>query len=144
MANGLNITDAAVRVFQCPKCNETINTALQECSFCSAIEAGAAGAAADALARINQACSDASYLKITAGTMLTFFGLQFVPLASYFAGWGYLFLVFAVPAMAIRWWLRFRDITTDDAGFRGARQTVFRVGIAASLFLMMFFVLSLL
>ena len=64
MSDGLGLS-ARVGVFPCPNCQETINTSMQVCSFCSApIDPAAAAASAEAFARVNQACSDASYLKI--------------------------------------------------------------------------------
>jgi hypothetical protein len=33
-------------------------------------------------------------------------------------------LLFAVPFLAIRWWVRFHGIQADDADFRRARTTV--------------------
>jgi hypothetical protein len=133
MAKSLSITSGMnqVRVFQCPNCKETINTSAQQCPFCSTpIDLGAADAAAEALSKVNQACSDASYLRIMAGAMLPFFGLSFVPFLGVIGNWGLAFLVFAVPVMAIRWWVKFGAIKADDSGFRGAkRTTMVAVGI---------------
>ncbi|MGA2833844.1 MAG: hypothetical protein ABSE55_12310 [Terracidiphilus sp.] len=125
------------RVFQCPNCKETIDTSAQQCRFCSAaIDPGAAEAAADIMARVNQACSDASYLKVMGVSVPVFLVLIFVP----FAGWlgivGYYFLVFATPAMAIRWWVRFGRIKTDDREFGSAKRTVIIVGALVSLLLL--------
>ena len=125
------------RVFQCPNCKETIDTSAQQCRFCSAaIDPGAAEAAADIMARVNQACSDASYLKVMGVSVPIFLVMIFVP----FAGWlgivGYYFLVFATPAMAISWWVRFGRIKTDDREFGSAKRTVIIVGALVSLLLL--------
>lgn len=125
------------RVFQCPNCKETIDTSAQQCRFCSvAIDPGAADDAADVMAKVNQACSDASYLKVMGVSVPVFLALIFVP----FAGWlgivGYYFLVFATPVMAARWWVRFGRIKADDREFGRARRTVVIVGALVSLLLL--------
>ncbi|MGD0295156.1 MAG: hypothetical protein ABSB30_15015 [Terracidiphilus sp.] len=125
-----------MRVIECPICKETIDASSQRCRFCSAsIDPRAAEAAADAMDRVNQACNDASYMKIAAGTMPVFFALLFVPFFSRIGEIGFLFVLFAVPVMAIRWWAKFSAIVTDDPDFRRARRTVSVVGIAVALFI---------
>ncbi len=135
MAKSLSITGVnnEVRVFQCPKCKETINTSLQQCPFCATpIDFRAAQAAAEIMDRVNQGCSDASYLRIIAGMMLACFGLSFVPVLGNIAVLGLTFLVFAVPVMAIRWWVKFGAVRADDSEFcRAKRTTMVAVGIWA-------------
>jgi hypothetical protein len=123
-----------VQVLPCPNCKETINTSMQVCPFCSApIDHDAAEASADAFAKVNQACSDASYLKIMAGTALTFWLLRFVPFLSLIGIVGFIFLEIAIPVMAIRWWVKFGSVRTDDPDFSRARRTTMLVGIGAVL-----------
>jgi uncharacterized membrane protein YwzB len=139
MAGSLSIGSAAssARVFQCPNCKETIDTAAQQCRFCSAaVDPRAAELAADFMARVNQACSDASFVKILGGMELSFWLLSYVPLVGIVGHWGFLFLLVAVPVMAIRWWARFQAIQTDDADFIRAKRTVMRVGITVLLVLL--------
>ena len=146
MAKTLSISSGMnqVKVFQCPNCKETINTSAQQCRFCSTpIDSGAAHAAAAVMEKVNQACSDASYLRIMAGGMLGFLGLSFVPLLGSVGSWGFAFLVFAVPVMAIRWWVKFGTIRADDSDFGRARRiTLVAVGIWA-LFLILWMILHL-
>jgi len=124
MASSLRINPTVEsRIFQCPNCKETIDTSASQCPFCSAsIDARAAEAAADLMKQVNQACSDASYLRIMAGTMLVFFGVSLVPLVGMIGSIGLWFLSFAVPVMAIRWWLKFGGVRSDDPGFRDAKR----------------------
>ena len=118
------------RIFQCPNCKETIDTSAQQCRFCSAaVDPGAAEAAADVMARVNRACSDASYLKVMAISILVFLFLMFVPFAGLLGIFGYYFLVFVTPIMAIRWWIRFGRIKTDDPDFKRAKRTAAVVGV---------------
>ena len=112
-------------IFECPNCKETIDSAERQCRFCSApIDPGVAEKAAKTLAKVNQACSDASFMKTAAIALLAFFGMMFVPLVSWYGTWGCLFLFVAVLVMAVRWWLRFWRIETEDDDFIRARRTV--------------------
>jgi hypothetical protein len=113
------------RVFECPQCKETIDAAQKQCRFCGApIDAEAAAKAAEVMARVNQACSDASYLRIAAVATLVFLGMMFLPFLSWYGTWGFYILVVAVPVMAIRWWGRFFRIETEDHDFIRARRVV--------------------
>jgi hypothetical protein len=121
MAETLSLS-SAVQVFPCPNCNETINTSMQQCTFCSApIDPIAAQASAEATAKISRACSDASYLKIMAGCALGFFGLRFVPLLMQIGWLGFNFLAIAIPFMSIRWWVKYGRIKTSDPDFVQAK-----------------------
>lgn len=121
MSAGLSLS-SAVQVFPCPNCNQTINTSMQQCAFCSApIDAVAAQASAEATAKISRACSDASYLKIMAGSVLGFFGLRFVPLLMHIGWLGFNFLAIAIPFMCIRWWIKYGRIQTTDPDFADAK-----------------------
>jgi hypothetical protein len=134
MFESMNITSQA-RVFQCPKCNETIDTSAQECRFCHApIDASAAEDAADAMAKVNQACSDASYLKIMAITILVFFALSWVPFVGNLGYWGLIFLLFAIPVMIVRWWVKFGSIQTKESDFSRARGTVIAISVPSVVF----------
>ena len=134
MAQSFSLS-SAVSVFPCPNCKETINTSMQECSFChTPIDRTAAEESAAATSKISQACSDASYLKIMAGSALTFFLLGFIPILGSVGSLGFLFLEFAIPIMTIRWWIKFGKIKTDDLEFARAKQTAMFVGIGAIIF----------
>ncbi len=127
MADELSLTSEIhrTRVFECPQCKETIDAAQKQCRFCgTSIDAEAAGKAAELMARVNQACSDAGYLRIAAVATLVFLGMMFLPFFSWYGTWGFYILVVAVPVMAIRWWRRFFRIETEDHDFIRARRTV--------------------
>jgi hypothetical protein len=135
---GLSLS-SKVGVFPCPNCKETINTSMQSCSFCCApIDPAAAAASAAQFARVNQACSDASYLKIMAGSSFTFLFLRLFPYVSLLGllgTLGFWFLELAVPLMTIHWWLSYGAIRIDDPGFARARRTALVVGLGVGLFL---------
>lgn len=137
MTAGFSLS-SAVKVYPCPNCKETINTSMQQCSFCSAtIDHSSADAAAEAFSKVGQACSDASYLKIMAGSALTFFLLRFVPLLGLVGIVGFMFLEVAIPVMVIRWWIKFSSIKTDDPDFARAKRTALAVGTGAILFFLL-------
>jgi hypothetical protein len=136
MAEGLSLS-SAVQVFPCPNCNETINTSMQQCAFCSTpIDRTVALASAAATSKISRACSDASYLKIMTGCALIFFFLRFVPLISQLGFMGFLFLEIAIPVMTIRWWIKYGRIQTDDPDFPEAKLTATYVAGGVFLFLL--------
>ena len=106
--------------FPCPHCNEIINDSMRECRFCHApIDPQAARAAGALQARVNQACSDASYTASAAYVMLALLVLSvlpFIPLV-----WvAYLLTFFTVIFMIVRWQMKFGDIKTHDPDFKRA------------------------
>ena len=143
MPNSLSIASdtSASRVFPCPVCKQTIDLVAPKCRFCGAtIDPVAAQAAADLMARINQACNDASYLKIAIVAGLGFIVVQFVPFVSLAGVLGYWFLTLAIPFWTIRWWIRFRKLPTDDSEFRRAKRTMIAIGIPVSLLLLAYLI----
>jgi hypothetical protein len=86
MSDGFSIGAALGEpsIFDCPNCKETIDANAETCRFCGMkVDREAALKAAALLARINQACSDASYMKSTALALPVFFVLRFVPFISF-------------------------------------------------------------
>jgi hypothetical protein len=127
MASSLSLTSVGgnTGVFECPNCRQTIDASAPQCRFCSTpIDPAAAEAAAEKMSRLNQACSDASFLRTMAISMLVFLGVMFIPFMGLLGVCGYYFLVFAVPFLSIRWWVRFHAIRADDADFKRARMIV--------------------
>jgi hypothetical protein len=132
----------APSIFECPHCKETIDSSAVSCRFCGTpVDAEEAQKAAVLMARINQACSDASYMKSTAVSIPVFFVLRFIPFASMLGGVGFIGLSFVVPIWAVRWWLKFGSIVSDDADFRKARSTVKIAGILVSVVLVLLVIL---
>jgi hypothetical protein len=132
MANSLSLTSTSANtgVFECPVCKQTINASSTKCRFCSSvIDPAVAEVAAEKMARVNQACSDASFLRTMAISILVFFGVTFIPFVGLLGICGYYFLMFAVPIMTIRWWIKFHAIRSDDRGFKRAHTTVIVVSL---------------
>jgi uncharacterized membrane protein YwzB len=50
---------------------------------------------------------------------------------------GYYFLLIAVPFLAIRWWIKFRSIQTEDCDFKRARTTVIVMSVLVLIPIMM-------
>lgn len=108
------------QTFPCPNCNEIINDSMQECRFCHApIDPQAARAAGELQARVNQACSDASYTATAAYVMLAFLLLDLVPFIP-LVRVAYLLTFFAVIGMVIRWQVKFGGLRTRDQDYKRA------------------------
>jgi len=107
--------------------------------FCP-IDPSAAEAAAEKMSRVNQACSDASFLRTMAVSLFAFLGIMFIPFMGLLGFCGYYFLVFAVPFMTIRWWIRFHAIQGDDSDFKRAKTTVIVISALCALPLLHFIV----
>jgi hypothetical protein len=132
MAKSLSLTvaDGNLGIFECPACKQTIDASSTQCRFCSApVDPEAAQVAAEKMAKLNQACSDASYLRTAAISIFVFFGVMFIPFVSLLGLVGYYFLLIAVPVLAIRWWVKFGGIQADDSDFRRARGTVIVISV---------------
>jgi len=143
MAQGLSLS-SVVHVFPCPNCKQTINTSMQTCTFCSTpIDHNAAESSADVFAQVNQACSDASYLKILVGAAPTLYlAALFIPFIGFAAILGFRFLELAIPFLTVRWWIKFGSLKTDDSDFVRARRIVWWTSIGSGVFLVLAVILS--
>ncbi|HZH31211.1 MAG TPA: hypothetical protein VEY11_10650 [Pyrinomonadaceae bacterium] len=112
-----------IRPFACPSCKEVIGGRMTECKFCHApVDEGIAEMLAATQAKVNQACSDASYLKAAAIGMWVLLAICFVPLVP-LVGWCFEVTFVVVLVLLIRWQLKFNDLNTGDADFVRARNT---------------------
>lgn len=122
--------------FPCVSCREIINDQSAECKYCGApIDPAIARAAAETQDRVNQACSDASYLKIAAGSMWALLGGSFLRLVS-ILNFGFYITFFVVAFLLARWQLRFSNINTVDTDYvqaRRAKNVAFLLWLAALL-----------
>ncbi len=126
----LNVAEDNPGIFECPHCGQTIDVSSTQCRFCSTlIDPAAAQAAAAKMAKINQACSDASFLRTAAISILAFLAIMFIPFMGLLGFVGYYFLLVAVPFLTIRWWIKFYRIRTHDRDFRRARITVIVISV---------------
>jgi hypothetical protein len=106
--------------FPCPNCNEIINDSMRECRFCRAlIDPQAARAAGELQARVNEACSDASYTASAAYLMLAFLVLDLIPFIP-IVWLAYLLTFFAVIFMVVRWQVKFGGLQTRDPDYKRA------------------------
>jgi hypothetical protein len=109
--------------FPCPSCKEIITDRAEQCQYCGApIDKSIAQAAAAVQSKVNQAYSDASYMRTAAVTMWVFLGLSLIPIVP-FVYYGFLFTFFAVIVMIVRWQLKFSNIITSDPDYQKARRS---------------------
>ena len=109
------------RTFRCPSCNEMINESATQCRFCSvAIDPGVAELIAGRQEKVNEACSDASYLRRTAMAMYVFLGFSLV---FSFAYWGFLITFWMGLVLVVRWRVKFNDLVTNDPDYAKARRS---------------------
>ncbi|HZB45780.1 MAG TPA: hypothetical protein VE360_11070 [Pyrinomonadaceae bacterium] len=110
------------RTFACPSCKEIINDGMRECRFCGApVDPAIAASIADVQDKVNQACSDASYLRHAALIMFACLGLSFIPFIPV-VGLAFYLVFFAVLFMLIRWHMKFSGLLTNDPDYAGARR----------------------
>jgi hypothetical protein len=110
------------RTFPCPNCREIIHDQMKVCRFCQVpVDPAIAAQLAYQQSRVNQACSDASFLRIAAATMFVFMAISLVPFIS-FADWGFLMSFFFVAVMAVRWQVNFGSLVTNDPDYVKAKQ----------------------
>lgn len=127
MANSLSLLSKPDNsgIFECPHCHQTINLMDAQCPFCSTvIDKASAQIAVAKMSRINQACSDASFLRTMALSIFIFMALMIVPFFSWIGLGGFYFLAVAVPFMSIRWWYRFYGLKAEDSDLNKAKITV--------------------
>lgn len=113
---------AQPKTYPCPNCNEIINETVEKCPYCSnPVDRQAAAVAAETQSKVNQACSDASYLRTAAFVMWVFLGLSFIPVIPA-VGWGFLFTFVTVLVMIIRWQVKFGGLKTNDTDYPRAKR----------------------
>ena len=109
------------RTFPCPNCNEILNESATQCRFCSlAIDRGVAELIAGRQEQVNQAYSDASYLRRTAVAMYVF-----LTVGTFFtlAYWGFLIAFWMGLFLLVRWQVKFTDLLTNDPDYAKARRS---------------------
>jgi hypothetical protein len=120
---GFPMLTEKVRTFPCPNCHEIIDESADKCRFClTTIDRAQSVASADFQAKVNQACSDASFLRIAAGAMIGFMVLSWFRIFFMFF-WGFLAIFVLVPVLLIRWQVKFSRIRTNDPDYRKARMS---------------------
>jgi hypothetical protein len=77
---------------------------------------------AELQSKVNQACSDASYMRIAATLMFIFLGLSLIPFLP-IVGWGFLLTFFLVLIMVIRWQISFGGLVTADPDYVKAKRS---------------------
>ena len=148
MADGLILEGPSedLNVFECPNCKQTIDTSADVCRFCGAkVNHEEAEKAAHLLARVDQACSDASVLRNTAVVaFLLVLGIVYsllraarlvllIGFQNELLGISVLVLILSAPfpIWSLRWWTKYTRLPSDDEDFKDARVTVRSTGSTA-------------
>lgn len=98
-----------------------INESVAQCRFCSlAIDPGVAELIAGRQQKVNEACSDAGYLRRTAMAMYVFLGFALV---FTFAYWGFLITFWMGLVLILRWQVKFGELITNDPDYARARRS---------------------
>src|SRR5688572_17924120 len=98
-----------------------INESATTCRFCSvAIDPAVAELIAGRQQKVNEACSDASYLRRTAMAMYVFLGFALVFTLAY---WGFLIAFWTGVVLIVRWHVKFGDLITNDPDYAKARRS---------------------
>ena len=109
------------RTFPCPNCNEIINEEMKHCRFCSLpIDPSVAELIAGRQEQVNQAYSDASYLRRTAVAMYVFLAISTI---FGWAFWAFVATFWIGIVLVIRWQLKFSNLITNDADYPKARRS---------------------
>ena len=96
---------------------------MNQCPSClSPIGNDAAQAAADLLDKINEACSQASYIRTAAGLVWLCIGISLLPFVGFVGLIATLFTLVLLPIMLVRWQTKFRRIQTGDPDFKRAKK----------------------
>jgi hypothetical protein len=103
---------------------------MAQCRWCSSpVDRDTAEHLSNVQEKVNQACSNASYLTTIVWMMLPFLVLTFSPFLFFF--WpigvlGFLFLGVAVPIKIIQWRSKFGKIRSSDPDFKRAKIAIIR------------------
>lgn len=143
MANGVSLGQP--QVFQCPNCREFINTTMTHCSYCGvSVDANAAHTAAQNQQVVASACHDANYAKILARAFAAFYFISWIPVLGGFASLGWVALLFIVPILLVRWWVKYSKLQTADADYEKAKRETIIAAIIWAAVMVVWFILSVL
>lgn len=116
-----SIMSGKAGIFPCPSCGQMIYSDAETCRFCSAkVDRQTAAAGAELQSRVNTACNQAKLLRNAAGVMWIFFLLGLLPFLPF--GWGFTFLVVAIPIWLVYWQVQFGSLQTTDADYKRAKR----------------------
>lgn len=111
--------------FRCVSCGEYINTSMRQCRYCEApIDPEVARVVSLEQDKVNNACSEASYIKSIAVVLVIACGVSFlpIPLISSVAFLFFCATYLAVPVMALRWQFKFGQLRSSDPDYAKAKK----------------------
>jgi hypothetical protein len=109
--------------FRCPSCREYINTDMAECRYCSApVDPAIAAQLAGRQRAVNEAVSEAGFLRAYGRTCAGAFLISFLPLARCVAFPVFLVTAVILPFLLVRWRVRYWPLNFPDPDFKEARR----------------------
>ncbi len=114
-----------IQVFQCPNCQEFINTTMTSCKFCQTpVDAAAAQNLVTMQGQVNWACNEANLVRWLATALPITFVVGFLPLLG---GAGYRvfrLLLLGILVAIIHWQFAYAKLQTNDPDFPLAEQRI--------------------
>ncbi len=111
--------------FRCVSCGEYINTSMTQCRYCEApIDPEVARMVSAEQDKVNNACSEASYIKSIAVVLAIACVVSFlpIPLVSTVAFLFFCATYLAVPVMVLRWQIKFGQLRSSDPDYAKAKK----------------------
>jgi hypothetical protein len=114
----------STRTFPCPNCRRVTDDGLPRCRHCSASFSPEEVETAAALqGKVNQACSDAGYLKTASLALYLLLGLSLIPFVGGPLFFGFFGALVVLLIMFVRWQIKFGRLRTHDPDYTRAKQT---------------------
>ena len=136
-----------VLILACPSCGATTNTSQSLCPSCSTpLDPAVAVEAAAAMSALNNACSDASFVGVILGVIITgalaglwAIGRLHLPFAGALTVWlvAVAMALTGQAAMVLRWRLKFGSIRSADPEFLKSKREVQGAGGAVLFFFLL-------
>lgn len=108
---------------QCQNCLEFVNSMLTNCRYCGAVISSENVTVEEgAQSKIAQAIRAGNFLKLLSRILAACFIALTFSIFSKLALAGFLILLVVVPFFLIRWWVKHRNLQTEDLDYQAAKR----------------------
>ena len=112
-------------VFQCPNCQEFINSSMVNCKYCDfELDPQSKLIMATIQDKVDKACNHAGLTRSTAATMLFSFFMRYVPIIGLIFVVLFIIAFFATPVQLLIWQFKYSGIETADPDYKVAKKNV--------------------